>query len=166
MDSVCVFVHQTSKPTMRIYTDGACLKNNQKDNTVRKAAWAFVCVDKDDNVLKTKRGMVITDQDHKDYIGAYIKTNNAAELSAIYWAIKLHCVNPYGSFSIFSDSIYAINSIKGVFNGVKNKELIESFSIFTFTSTKKTTWTTGRDGGWYRIPNSFYIPTPNDSVTQ
>lgn len=68
-----------------------------------------------DNKIKIRYG---------EYIG--VATNNVAELTSILRALQLvnSLLNPIFVIEICSDSLYALESIKGTFKGKKNKDLI------------------------------------------
>jgi ribonuclease HI len=111
----------------KIYTDGSCLGNVSKNNP--PAGWGIVVVDVDeDKVIKEDHGAVITDRNEYSYIGADKRSNNTAELTAIYYALKYValCADPRDTVTICFDSVYAANSIRGIFNGKKNKVLIDT----------------------------------------
>jgi ribonuclease HI len=108
--------------TIRIYTDGSIL-DNTKAGPDTPAAWAFVVVEGGEIVHRAS-GLVITDDWHKDYIGASIGSNNTAELSAIAQA-GIYCrLRNLKDVVILTDSKYAKEAIQGAFQPQKNITLI------------------------------------------
>jgi ribonuclease HI len=123
-----------------VYTDGSCLGNVSKNNP--PAGWGFVVVDMDEEkVVGQEHGMVINDCRNPSYIGAEKMSNNTAELTAIYHALKW-ATRPWKTspeITICYDSTYAGNSISGVFNGTKNEELITRCRSLLLKASKKAT---------------------------
>ena len=74
-------------------------------------------------VVVVQKGIVV--MTFGAFLGKHNQTNNIAELNAIWKGLRLvkHLFKPV---KIYSDSMYAINSICGSFNGKKNRELIDS----------------------------------------
>jgi ribonuclease HI len=106
------------------YTDGSCTGNNRKDISKRRAGWGFVHVI-DGEAFDSAKGIVTTDEKHRDFIGAKVLSNNTAELSAMYFALEdMECSGGHKVATIMYDSEYASKSIQGIFNGDKNKALI------------------------------------------
>lgn len=94
-----------------IYTDGSI------------GSWGFVHVF-GNKVIYEDNGKVILDKDHDSYLGASKMTNNTGELTAIGEALRYIIAKVPDEVCIRYDSVYAANSIQGIFNGLKNKLLI------------------------------------------
>jgi len=109
--------------TIKIYTDGSCLKNPGK------GGWAYVYADgsKEESGSSTK-----------------LTTNNVMELTAIGYAIKS---TPEGSnVEIITDSEYAINTITGKWQRNKNSALLSRIDELIKNHTVKFTWVKGHSG--------------------
>ena len=138
-----------SPETVIIYTDGSCKGNSNVAQRQPPAGWGWVAItngngldDEEGEVIAEQCGPVIisstekTEEDH--YLGAKVRSNNTAELSAIGFALKFildQHKSPASSTSSSSsstkkhyviryDSEYACKSILGEFNGEKNTEII------------------------------------------
>ncbi|MEK9730759.1 MAG: hypothetical protein VW230_03255, partial [Candidatus Poseidoniales archaeon] len=77
-----------------LYVDGSCLENNNVTSAT-PAAWGVVIVVGDTglgkgvgNVHEEFSGMVITNPEEDDFIGAEVGSNNTAELSAFAHALR------------------------------------------------------------------------------
>lgn len=72
--------------------------------------------------------VILIDNKVKIHYGEYIgvATNNIAELTSVLRALQLinHLLYPIFALEICSDSRYALESIKGTFQGKKNLDLI------------------------------------------
>jgi ribonuclease HI len=77
-----------------------------------------------DDVIHEENGEVILDQKHDFFLGATKKTNNTGELTAIGEALRYIYAEVPEEVVIRYDSMYA--SVQGIFNGAKNKELIDN----------------------------------------
>lgn len=122
------FKHDSIVPNeYDVYTDGSCFGNVANNNP--PAGWAFIVVDSIENKeIHCEHNRVVTCREDINFIGADKMSNNTAELSAIYHAlayIKRYYEND-DIFTIKYDSEYAAKSVMGVFNGAKNKELINN----------------------------------------
>jgi len=97
------------------------------DLTSTDPNYLHVWVDGGGNFGKTSIGIVVVEKGIVTItFGAYLglnSTNNTAELTAIYKALRLvkHMKKPV---RIYSDSAYAVFSLCRVFKGKKNTELI------------------------------------------
>jgi ribonuclease HI len=118
-----------------MYTDGACLGNKNVSTTTCPAGFGVVVltnVSGDDeasaNVLASLYGPVCRNVTSPYYLGAEVSSNNTAELSAIGEAlIWLRDNGPLGSTAVIRyDSEYAAKSVQGIFNGEKNRLLIQN----------------------------------------
>lgn len=123
-----------------IYTDGSCLGNVSKSNP--PAGWGMVVVDLNERKwFASSHGKVITDCRDPSYIGAEKMSNNTAELSAIYhalkWANRAWTTSP--EITICYDSEYAAKSVIGEFNGEKNKTLITACRNLLKEASNKST---------------------------
>lgn len=93
-----------SSDSVIIYTDGSCIGNGRPDAV---GGWAFIIKQKD----KTQRGSG----------NAAGTTNNRMEMAAVLEALK--CANPDLPTTVYSDSQYVIETLKGNFRIGKNQEL-------------------------------------------
>jgi len=116
-----------------IYTDGACKGNSDVAKKQSPAGWGAVILENEESSLRTVKeiyGPVQTNPLNEGFIGAQVMSNNTGELSAIGHALQ-YMVDHSGELSegdivIRYDSIYAANSIIGIYNGEKNVALISS----------------------------------------
>lgn len=119
---------QSSEAKLAIYTDGACKGNNHVRFKQVPAGWGVVVVDE---ITRTRivelYGPVVLDKASSSYMNAKVCSNNTAELTAIgealLWLRDYGGAYP-GVAIIRYDSEYAAKSIRGIFNGNKNTELI------------------------------------------
>lgn len=115
-----------------IYTDGSCIGNSNVAQRVQPAGWGFVALRVQEEglqVLEECFGPVCLKEGEAQYLGAEVTSNNTAELSALGWAMKwvLTQKKTVGKTVVFRyDSKYAANSITGVFNGKKNRKLVDT----------------------------------------
>lgn len=95
-----------------------------------------VWVDGGGNCGPVSIGIVVVDkgiiyQTHGEYLGDH-RTNNIAELTAILRGLQL--VRGKGKpVKIYSDSAYALKSICGMFNGRKNRNLIDRIINYVYS---------------------------------
>jgi ribonuclease HI len=83
------------------------------------------------------------------YVGSRRRTNNTAELEAIYFALRFtrHSIAPGSTVQICYDSTYAANSVRGLWRAHRNVDLISR--IFQYrelvgqTYAIKWTWVKG-----------------------
>jgi ribonuclease HI len=124
----------------RIYVDGSAI-GNQNVNADTPAGWGMICVKMDvgDNshssgtVQNELSGLVITDAESSQFIGAEVGSNNTAEVTALYKAL-LHI--EYGhqtngrdtTYTIYGDSMYAGKMAMGEWKPKENKELIKNLT--------------------------------------
>jgi len=119
-----------------IYTDGACKGNSNVKVRILPAGWGVVVVC-GGLICKELYGPVVIEPRQEGFMGAEVTSNNTAELCAIGEALKwvrdsvlnnddddrgITRVNVV----IRYDSEYAANSVTGIFNGKKNRGLIEN----------------------------------------
>lgn len=90
---------------VEIYTDGSCIGNGRPDAT---GGWAYC--------IKSSHA-----EDVYDSGGAIGTTNNQMEMTAVLEALKT--ANPNVPTTVYSDSKYVIETLKGVFKIGKNQEL-------------------------------------------
>jgi len=103
-----------------IYTDGAVTRNGAPNAL---AAWGIVHV-LDGKEHFRSNGLVVTDPYHHDYVGAERHTNNTAEISAVYWAMRTAIALGVERAVIVSDSKHAVAMVKGEMSAHKNKALV------------------------------------------
>ena len=128
----------SSSSNLTIYTDGACKGNNNVQANNCPAGFGFVVLSKDNKVVAEIYAPVELSRTSEYFLGASVKSNNTAELSAIGEALlwvknsnsvtcvcgsSSGCRCPPVSVSIRYDSEYAAKSVMGTFNGEKNREL-------------------------------------------
>lgn len=122
----------------RIYVDGSAI-GNVNVNADTPAGWGIVCVKMEvgDNshssgtVQNELNGLVITDPESSQFIGAAVGSNNTAEVTALYKALLHieygHQVNGRDtSYTIYGDSMYAGKMAMGEWKPKENKELIKT----------------------------------------
>lgn len=115
--------------SIRIYTDGSAVKNVASPNT--PAGWGFVVIEGSvgeqhdgGTFLAEAYGKVQTKNTHPEFIGADVGSNNTAELSAIYFALKYIEEHGFGEVFIYSDSQYALGVVFGNWSASKNIQLV------------------------------------------
>lgn len=92
---------------MKVYVDGACVPNPGK------GSWAVVVINRQEEIERVVSGICIN------------TTNNLMELRAIEEGIRFVLENHASiEVTIYSDSIYAIKSVTGEYNGKKNRPQI------------------------------------------
>jgi len=113
-----------------IYTDGSAVNNVASPDT--PAGWGFVLVEGDVGKNHDEGfpeyedfGPVVTDQTKPEYIGADVGSNNTAELSAIYFAMRFVASGDYSDVTIYTDSQYAMNIVFGNWSANKNLGLVK-----------------------------------------
>ena len=127
---------------LNIYTDGACKANGSK-NAI--ATWAFIALDENCEREFEAKGVVDG-----------LQTNNTGELTAILKALQYAISREHECCAVFSDSLYAINSIKvwdieGLVKGKpkKNYDLIKSIQELTEAIDVSFHWVRGHDGDYW-----------------
>ena len=134
---ICVM----SPSQLDIYTDGACLGNHSVATRKCATGWGVVVVKSsgsDEVVLSEMFGTVVLDSSSMYYMGAEVGSNNTAELTAIgealLWLIEnwqgRHASGRIDTVVIRYDSEYAAQSIMGVFNGKKNRKIIDTIRAY------------------------------------
>lgn len=120
---------------MDIYTDGSCSPNPGK------GAWAFVSLDKNNELLHYSTGFCAE------------TTNNIMELTAILEAIRYCCsFKDFNNITIYSDSEYAIKCVLGVYKKLtKNIEFIKKIQSELYLATSSGyeidfEWVRGHNG--------------------
>ncbi len=125
------FVEGDSSPLpISIYVDGSCIENrNVGPNTA--AGWGFLVVIGDrglgkgtGDLIHEESGIVVTDKESTDWIGAEVGSNNTAELSAMIYALKWAITQcPNAPVTIRADSMYALKITDGTWKAKENKLL-------------------------------------------
>lgn len=127
---------------LNIYTDGAC-KANGSPNAI--ASWAFIALDENCEREFEAKGIV-----------EGLQTNNTGELTAILKALQYAISRNHECCAIFSDSLYAIDSIskwniekkvKG--QPKKNYDLIKGIQYFLELIDVSFHWVKGHDGDYW-----------------
>ena len=120
-----------SEPTrLTIYVDGSCDGNQNVDDST-PAGWGVVVVEGDSGLgrgsgeIQTEfSGPVSTSPDDDDFIGAEVGSNNTAELSGLFAALRwLLTEGQYDAVRIRLDSQYAGNIATGAWRAKANREL-------------------------------------------
>lgn len=109
-----------------IYTDGSCVPNPGL------GSFAYVILSSNDTIF------------HKAAYALRNTTNNIMELTAILEALK-YFKEPT-SITLYSDSLYCINSAIGRFNGKKNKNIINEIRSFNKYHSVSYKWVRGHSG--------------------
>ena len=117
-------------PDLSIYVDGSC-QDNQNVTAETPAAWAYVVVDGDGGlgrgdggILTEASGLVVTDEQAVDFLGAEVGSNNTAELSALAHALRWLLVNEGDSpTTIHGDSEYALRIAQRIYRAKANRAL-------------------------------------------
>ena len=111
----------------------AVIKPDPEKLDCEDSNWIHVWTDGGGNCGPVTMGVVIVNEGqvvmtHGEFL-SNDATNNIAELTAILRGLQLgrHYNKP---IKLYSDSSYALNSIAGIYNGPKNKELIETIQTF------------------------------------
>ena len=136
-----------SENTIYVYVDGSANGNiNVTKDTV--AGWAIVGImgnpginhDKGD-LLFAGHGRVTCNLSDMNSLEAEVGSNNTAELSAFYWAVRYtrhHCFGHEIDISkydliIMTDSLYAGNIIDGEWKAKKNLNMVQKIRKTYFT---------------------------------
>lgn len=93
-----------SADAVEIYTDGSCIGNGKPDAV---GGWAFVIRQASGDI--TQSG------------GEYGTTNNRMEMMAVIQGLQ--SADPTKPTTVYSDSQYVINTMKGIFKIGKNQDL-------------------------------------------
>lgn len=99
-----------------IYTDGACSNNQDRNNSI--GGWAFVVV-VDGVGISGNTGRVLK------------TTNNRMEIKAVIEGLKSVLVSKDKDITVYSDSQYIIETLKGNYRVKKNADLWEE--LFNIT---------------------------------
>lgn len=118
-------------PRWTIYVDGSCLGNQNVDEHT-PAAWGMVVIDGDSGLGKGSgelhheaAGMVQTDPDGEEFLGAEVGSNNTAELSGFAAALRWLLVEGGDESALIrADSTYAGNLASGAWKAKANRELV------------------------------------------
>jgi len=115
---------------LSIYVDGSC-QDNQNVTAETPAAWAYVVVEGDGGlgrgmglILIEASGMVITEEQSENFLGAEVGSNNTAELSALAHALRWLLIQGRdSSVAIYGDSEYALRIAQRIYRAKANKPL-------------------------------------------
>ena len=115
---------------LSIYVDGSC-QDNQNVTAETPAAWAYVVVEGDGGlgrgdggILTEASGLVVTDEQAVDFIGAEVGSNNTAELSALAHALRWLLIRGDDTpTTVFGDSEYALRIASRIYRARANREL-------------------------------------------
>lgn len=169
------FGSQSSVPTNRhsdavydliMYTDGACKGNQNVQRKSCPAGWGAVVLTGSHEIVAEIYAPVELHEASPYYLGAEVKSNNTAELSAIGEALiylrdtakcfscccTSACLCPKATVVIRYDSEYAAKSVMGLFNGEKNKNLYMNIRRIYETVKAGGTYAEGHLGGQRRRP--------------
>ena len=120
-----------SERVWSLYVDGSCLGNQNVDADT-PAAWAVVIVTGDNGLGKGNgeiheefSDIVVTDENHENYIGAEVGSNNTAELSGFAAALRWLLIEGGEEHAVIrADSQYAGNLACGDWKAKANRELV------------------------------------------
>tara|TARA_Y100000588_G_scaffold17134_1_gene17870 strand:+ start:212 stop:697 length:486 start_codon:yes stop_codon:yes gene_type:complete len=114
------------------------------------AGWGLVVVKGDNNlgkgggeIIHERLGLVITDSNSNEFLGAEVGSNNTAELSAFAHALRWLLINgENNSAEICTDSTYAGNIACGKWKAKANKKLASSVQKLwnEVTTIRTLTW--------------------------
>jgi len=115
---------------LSIFVDGSC-QDNQNVTAETPAAWAYVVVEGDGGlgrgdggILTEASGLVLTDEQAADFLGAEVGSNNTAELSALAHALRWLLINEGDSpATIHGDSEYALRIAQRIYRAKANRAL-------------------------------------------
>ena len=122
--------HKYAQPSHYIYTDGSCLSNNNVKINKCPAGWGVIVVCAASMTIECElfAPVPLSKTSSPYYLGAEVGSNNTAELSAIgealRWLISFGDAHTHRRVCMRYDSEYAANSVQGIWNGAKNKDLI------------------------------------------
>ena len=120
-----------TEPTrLTLYVDGSC-DGNQNVDASTPAGWGVVIVIGDSGlgrgsgeILAELSGPVVTSQEDDEFIGAEVGSNNTAELSGLFAALRWILTEEQDdSIRIRLDSQYAGNIATGAWRAKANREL-------------------------------------------
>lgn len=149
-----------------IYTDGACKGNSNVVANKCPAGFGTLILSRSLETIAEIFAPVELDSESPYYMGAEVRSNNTAELTAIGEAFiyvrdyaqnfVCHCSGACSctrlSVSVRYDSEYAALSVKGTFNGVKNKRLYETIRGIYRSVREGGTYSAGEFVGKRRQP--------------
>jgi len=133
---------------IRIYTDGCCLNNQEKEN---KGGWSFIAVSPDNQIIKISTNKEIN------------TTNQRMELTACIQAMLFGISIDEKDIEILTDSAYVVNCVKDGWylkwirndwknsqkEPVKNQELWETFIKLLEAKYFKFTYIKAHNGDMY-----------------
>jgi ribonuclease HI len=164
--SVATNSNSDAKYNLVMYTDGACKGNQNVHEKSCPAGWGAVVLTGSHEVVAEIYAPVELYAASPYYLGAEVKSNNTAELSAIGESLiylrdtakifscncTSECRCPKGNVVIRYDSEYAAKSVMGLFNGEKNKSLYTNIRRIYESVKKGGTYAEGELGGQRRRP--------------
>lgn len=139
-----------TEPTrLTLYVDGSC-DGNQNVDAATRAGWGVVVVQGDSGlgrgsgeILEEFSGPVSTSSDDQDFIGAEVGSNNTAELSGLFAALRwLLTEGQDDAVRIRLDSQYAGNIATGTWRAKANRQLAARVqSVWSeVAQQRKLTW--------------------------
>lgn len=150
-----------------MYTDGACKGNQNVRDRDCPAGWGVVLLSSRGDVIAEMYAPVELNSSSRDFLGADVKSNNTAELTAIGESLRflrdkaqifqcscssVACCCSRPSVAMRYDSEYAAKTVYGAFNGEKNKELYLNIRKIYNEVIKGGKYTEGRLKGQQRRP--------------
>ena len=127
-------VQEPTHHNINVYTDGSFKASNPDYGTPATAGWGAVFQHIGDSLqdqfspMTRLYGPVVTNTRSQYYLGAKVKTNNTAELSAVAEAFLYvqHNPLPCRQITVLYDSKYAANMIRGTWTPRHNRALINT----------------------------------------
>lgn len=164
--SVATNSNSDGKYNLVMYTDGACKGNQNVHQKSCPAGWGAVVLTGSHEVVAEIYAPVELYAASPNYLGAEVKSNNTAELSAIGESLiylrdtaksfscscTSACRCPKATVVIRYDSEYAAKSVMGLFNGEKNRNLYTNIRRIYESVKKGGTYAEGELGGQRRRP--------------
>ena len=141
-----------------MYTDGACKGNQNVRERDCPAGWGVVVLSGRGEVIAEMYAPVALLSTDRNFLGAEVKSNNTAELTAIGESLRFlrdraqifqctcssqHCSCSRPSVAMRYDSEYAAKTVRGDFNGEKNKQLYLNIRKIYSDVTKGGEYTEG-----------------------
>ena len=120
-------------PIMHAYTDGSCIKDEERTSS----SWGFSILGQENFVIDGC-GKVCHDNTSPFFIAECADTNNCGELSALFHLLKkIQTFETKTPIKIWSDSVYALSIMKGIWSPKANKSLArEVRKIFKICESK------------------------------
>lgn len=126
-----------SKNSLHLYTDGSCFRNGSPNSA---CGWAYICIRQDSD-----QPMYIG---HDGCVGA---TNNQMEMTAVLRGLQTsESAGLSNPITVYSDSKYVIETLKGNYSIKKNHELwAELFSEVRKFQNIQFVWVRGHANNQY-----------------